>query len=720
LASQRLQPRLEELEKRELLATSSVTPLHFDFGTRPSPVAGGHTGVALTPYTPTLGYGWQSLTGLSLSDQGSAAAWTNAAVHGTDGTFLVDLANGTYNVTPTLGDSATVCDQVALYAQGRMLVYGVSTAAGEFVSPSYQVQVSDGQLELRFVDGGGLPTGFSLDALDITPAAPSGGSSSGGASSAAGRSASTRSSTPYYQIASGLYSLCPADGDIPSGVLSNSHVDGIAVRADWSFIEPSHGNYKWSYLDGVINAATSAGKKVSLSITAGTSTPAWVYKAGAQSFTFIDASSPSVQTIPVPWDPVFLTQWTNLITALGNRYAGNTTLTQVKLTGINAASAETWLPRSTGVNVTAGKKTWTTTDDVANWVAIGYTRTLVENAWQTIASAWSQAFPQQQIAAMLVPSGFPPINNNGKVFHSPTGADGQVTTDFLNLGMANYTTQYVAMNDALSDYWIMTQVCGVADQVTTGYQMLWMVTGDKTYRMNSGTPIAIKTELQNAVNAALTAHARYLEIYPEDITNSNLQGVLASAHTGLVNNALPLGMITGLPAAGSVVEGTNTFTLGSALASPQATNPNGYTYSWTVQHNGQTVATGSASSFTFTTNDWGDYQVSLQVTDPAGTASFVNTQTISITNLPPTITNITAPSTAHMGTSVKFTATATDPGPADVSAGLTFTWSFGDYHHGTGSTVTHVYKSRGDFTVTLIVTDAGGAKIVKKFKIKVT
>jgi hypothetical protein len=719
-SSPRLRPQLEELEQRELLAAGLPAPLHFAFGTNPSPGTAGQAAGALTAYSPTLGYGWQSLTGLSAGKPGPAANSTNAPVHGTNGTFLVDLADGTYNVTPTLGDAAAASDQVALYGQGRLLAYGISTQAGQFVRPTYQVQVTDGQLELRFVGGGGLTPDFSLDALDITAAAPGGSSPSGGTSAAAGRAASSSSSTPFYQMASGLYALLPADVDIPSGILGNASVDGLAARADWSFLEPTQGHYNWSYLDGILKAAGAAGKKVSLSINVGTSTPAWVYAAGAQAFTYIDDRSPLAQTIPVPWDPVFLTQWTNFIAQLGNRYTANPTLTQVKITGINYASAETGLPNSTGVKITSGKQTWTTTNDVADWVATGYTRTKVENAWKTIADAWSQAFPNQQIAAIFTPNHFPPIDNNGKSFVNPQGADTQILADLINLGITRYSTQFVMQNNALSDYWIMSQTSSLADQVTTGYQMLWWVTGDTTHRMNNGGSIGITTELQNAVNAALAAHARFLEIYAVDITNPALQGVLASTHTGLANNALPLGMITGLPAPDSVLEGTNTFTLGSALADPNATSASSFTYAWTVTHNGWTVATGSASGLTFTAKDWGDYVVTLQVTDPAGKSSFVNTQTIGVANVAPTITQWSVPTSVQHGNSATYSATATDPGPVDTADGLTYTWAFGDGHKVTGSSVKHTYQWRGTYTVILTVTDRAGAKTVQKFTVNST
>jgi PKD repeat protein len=321
---------------------------------------------------------------------------------------------------------------------------------------------------------------------------------------------------------------------------------------------------------------------------------------------------------------------------------------------------------------------------------------------------------------MLVANHFPPIDGNGNVFSTPQGADTQIVSDLINVGMARYGTQFVAQNNGLSDFCVMPQVAGVADQVTTGYQMLWWVTGDTSYRMNQGTPIAITTELQNAVNAGVAAHARYLELMPVDLTNATLQGVVAAAHAAIAGNARPLGMITGLPAAGSVLEGTNTLTLGSALADPSASSAAGFTYAWAVTHNGQTVATGSAPTLTFTATDSGAYVVTLQVIDPAGQSSWVDAQTIAVTPVPPTITLMDVPLSVPQGLATTLTAAATDPGPADMTAGLTYTWKFGTRAKATGSSVSSTYPTAGTFTVTLTVTDANGTSASSTASVTVT
>jgi hypothetical protein len=184
--------------------------------------------------------------------------------------------------------------------------------------------------------------------------------------------------------------------------------------------------------------------------------------------------------------------------------------------------------------------------------------------------------------------------------------------------------------------------------------------------MNHGKAVAITTELQTALDKAIAAHARFLELYPEDLVNPELQDVLGAAHAGLAGNARPLGMITGLPAPGSLVEGTNTITLGSALADPSATSAADFTFAWIVRHNGQALGSGATSTFTFLANDSGRYTVSLQVTDPAGDSSWVNVQTITIASVVPTMGQFSEPFAITQVPADPF-ITATDPGRANTA-----------------------------------------------------
>src|SRR5438094_1562702 len=134
---------LELLEERNLLS-----PTQFDFGTTTSPVAAGYTQVTpATTYSAAQGYGWQNGV-IQADDRVTGTDLTRDFNFTTLGTFAVDLPNGTYTVTLTLGDvGAFPHDQMQISLEGGV-VDTVSTAAGQILTKSYSATVSDGQLNL--------------------------------------------------------------------------------------------------------------------------------------------------------------------------------------------------------------------------------------------------------------------------------------------------------------------------------------------------------------------------------------------------------------------------------------------------------------------------------------------------------------------------------------------------------------------------------------------
>src|SRR5262245_42159559 len=111
---------LEQLEQRELLSTTLFTdPLTLAFGTARSPVAPGAKGVAPVSYSATRGYGWNNLAGITAVDRGTADPLTRDLHKGKNNTFLVDVPNGSYQVTAILGDPSAAMDQVSIYAEGQ-------------------------------------------------------------------------------------------------------------------------------------------------------------------------------------------------------------------------------------------------------------------------------------------------------------------------------------------------------------------------------------------------------------------------------------------------------------------------------------------------------------------------------------------------------------------------------------------------------------------------
>ncbi|AMV27721.1 Beta-agarase A precursor [Gemmata sp. SH-PL17] len=162
------QLQAEQLEQRELMAA-----LAYDFGPLGKPVAAGAVAHALELYGAANGAGWTSVSNgswLMTASRNIADPMNRDFVFGSDATFKVDLPNGTYDVSPTLGDSGLVRDKVGLWLEGSQVATNLTTQAGEFIRPTYRVTVKDGQLNFRIADGGGANGNFALAGLTIAPA----------------------------------------------------------------------------------------------------------------------------------------------------------------------------------------------------------------------------------------------------------------------------------------------------------------------------------------------------------------------------------------------------------------------------------------------------------------------------------------------------------------------------------------------------------------------
>jgi hypothetical protein len=340
----------------------------------------------------------------------------------------------------------------------------------------------------------------------------------------------------------GLYALGSqtVTPEVPAAVESNPYVDGIALRFEWSVLEPAEGQFAWTALDSEIQSAASHGKKVSLSVVAGYGTPDWVYTAGAKPFSYIwtkpwGPPSCTVTNIPIPWDKVFLSKWGDFVTALGQRYDGNPTVTWVHVTGVNSVSQETSLPMATGgtVQVLPGKPSCTANNDVQNWIAAGYTRTLVESALHSIDTIFVAAFPSHLLGPMINPGGFPPIDQNGQLMAHAT-ADSQVPIDMITLEYQTWGSRFFVQENGLSAHWCWQPLAALAGKVKVAYQMLSTATGDSACGMNGGvSPCDPVTVLSEAIAKGMANGAHYLEIYPGDITNSAMQPTLEAAQQSL-------------------------------------------------------------------------------------------------------------------------------------------------------------------------------------------
>jgi probable HAF family extracellular repeat protein len=147
--------------------TLKATPLHYVFGPSTTPPVSGYTLItsASTYKTFSPGFGWSAGTVYSV-DRGTGANLIRYLDYTKNATFSVDMANGNYTVTVTMGDATTAHDNMGIFLQGTQ-VDTVNTAAGASVSKTYHITVSNGRLDLGLQDLGGTDPYAIINELDI-------------------------------------------------------------------------------------------------------------------------------------------------------------------------------------------------------------------------------------------------------------------------------------------------------------------------------------------------------------------------------------------------------------------------------------------------------------------------------------------------------------------------------------------------------------------------
>ena len=146
----------------------AFTPLNFDFGTASSPLESGHTRVThTTAYDAMTGFGWSS-GGVASVDRGSGTALDRDLNYSYAATFSVDLPQGVFDVTITMGDTGVwQHDLMGVFLEG-VQVDTVSTAGGQTIQTVYRdVEVVDGQLTVFLDDLGGSDFNIVINALSI-------------------------------------------------------------------------------------------------------------------------------------------------------------------------------------------------------------------------------------------------------------------------------------------------------------------------------------------------------------------------------------------------------------------------------------------------------------------------------------------------------------------------------------------------------------------------
>lgn len=355
--------------------------------------------------------------------------------------------------------------------------------------------------------------------------------------------------TPTANI-NGFYMVATATVPLTSNsnmsvALANNSINGAYISLNWNTIEPVRGQFDWSQLDAEVALVAAQHKKVSLAVVPGEYTPAWVYQAGAAQFnTIVEPDFPpdfcAPVTLPLPWDSVYLTAWTELINAFGAHYANNPALSLIKVTGVSYRTDETSLPWGTYMNLPPNRVVTSPLtgvscampDDVGQWQADGYTWAKVDNAFQQIVSTFKAAFPNIPLGIMTSTTSFPPLSSDGLTTNSAGYA--LATTDFFTIGRGLLGTNFVGQNNGLKGTQVDSGVVAFSSTNPTGYQMAQPVTTDPVCVMNGGvTPCPAVPVMQSTMNQAIAAHAHYIEVFYPDVNNPAFQNILIQTYQSL-------------------------------------------------------------------------------------------------------------------------------------------------------------------------------------------
>jgi len=133
---------------------------------------------------------------------------------------------------------------------------------------------------------------------------------------------------------------------------------------------------------------------------------------------------------------------------------------------------------------------------------------------------------------------------------------------------------------------------------------------------------------------------------------------------------------------------------------------------WDIDGDGVYEEAGASVTATFPGD--GLYPVTLRVTDARGFDD-TRTRTVTVVNLPPAGLEAGFTGEAKIGSTLTFTAEATDPGGDP----LTYRWSFGDESIGQGAEATHAYTGAGFYVVMVTATDDAGAETTVVLSVEV-
>lgn len=330
---------------------------------------------------------------------------------------------------------------------------------------------------------------------------------------------------------------------------ANRAISGIAFQINWSDIEltdyvkqvtqlpgeppvikfvPVQGKTDWTRLDELFAAAQEHNKWVQLLVYPGFDTPAWAL-VGVQTHQFPISYGIGVgdfETLPMPWDPVYLARWFAFVKQLSDRYGDLPAFRMIASGGPTSESDEFTEPA--GDLSLPNSNPDSVYGTALQWIAEGYTSTKYINAWQQTFDEYVADFPNQYISLSW---GYGlEINAQGQISQAQPPLTVQAILEEASdtLGdqfvlQASDLTGFQGTTPGSADSVPVQGVIGyIGTAAATGFQL---ATNCQDNAKNMGAtdnpptpPSALTNCIENAIQPGANGnHVDYVEIYSPDI-----------------------------------------------------------------------------------------------------------------------------------------------------------------------------------------------------------
>lgn len=344
----------------------------------------------------------------------------------------------------------------------------------------------------------------------------------------------------------GIFAIVPWDLAPDNKTWKAPCIDGVTIRRYWKDLNPAPGKYEWRELDRMFTLADSFSKRIHLMIAPGFYSPDWVLQK-VETARFIAPQGPKeykgkMLPLPLPWNPTYLNLWLTFVDTLAKRYAPNSALSLVAVTGPNSHNGEVNLPSDKSDWDILKEEKYKGYDPVPQWKKIvgggpqaeQKLKERMAEAYRKTIDSFHKAFAgkQQKYFSMQIFEDSLPVDD--KAIHDNyeneliTYARGKPGNYFvlLNGGLRGWPV-YPRQEDPPPVYeqWVRIQRLA-ADGLIAGFQ-----TQHPSNLVPAGdtrdTPLGRQIYRQVIKNAIIFG-ASFLELYDDDIHHKNLEDLVAA------------------------------------------------------------------------------------------------------------------------------------------------------------------------------------------------